>query len=485
MKQTLFAKRRGFEEVYMQTTVRPYQSVVVRSFRDVTPNRLRLLLLSITLFAVLFGVVASSTVKQHDHAMQTIGVEAGPSVIAAHHIKIGILSMDAALADELLSPPEQSETREMVDDFDKHRMDTSKYLVAAARNITYGNSELFPIESVQVGLGEYLMQAQAARDLHQTGTADQAVKAYRRALHTLQESLLPNLGALDKANADILEETYNREKSVSALSRGFVLLVALLLFGVLLYTQIYLSIRFRRRFNLPLLIASFCLLLFTQHLTQSLANCSNEVKVAKEDAYDSIVSLLHARSNAFDAKAGESRWLLDKDRAPLYQKSFSEQIASVAKFDRVHDFAGTLAAADKQLATNEKFALPGFSGALAEELNNVRFEGEAQAAVDTLHEFSAYVNADEKIRQLENAGNHQAALKLGLGYNLSGSNYLFNKFDDALGRTLKINEQQLDLAYKTGKHELDNIVLGIILTGILIVVLAYVGLMPRLEEYAH
>jgi predicted PurR-regulated permease PerM len=72
-----------------------------------------------------------------------------------------------------------------------------------------------------------------------------------------------------------------------------------------------------------------------------------------------------------------------------------------------------------------------------------------------------------------------------LGYNLSGSNYLFNKFDDALGRTLKINEQQLDLAYKTGKHELENIILGIVLTSILIAVLAYLGLMPRLEEYSH
>jgi hypothetical protein len=470
----------------MQTTVvRPYQNVVVRTLRNVTPYRLCLLLVSITLFDVLFGIIAATTVTQHDHAIQTIGVEAGPSVITAHQIKIGLLSMDAALADELLSPPEQNDSREMADDFDKHRIDTSKFLVAAARNITYGNSELFPIESVQVGLGQYLMQAQAARDFHQAGKSDQALNAYRSALRTLQESLLPNLEALDKANGDILDETYNREKSVSALSRGFVLLVGLILCGVLVYTQIYLSIRFRRRLNPPLLIATVCLLVFIQHLTQSLANCSNEVKIAKEDAYDSIVSLLHARSNSFDAKAGESRWLLDKERSSIFQKAFSDQIGSVAKFDRGHDFTSTLTVLDKQLSSGDKFSLPGFSGALAEELNNIRFDGEAQAASDTLHEFQAYVAADMKIRQLENDGNHPAALKLGLGYNLSGSNYLFNKFDDALGRTLKINEQQLDLAYKTGKHELENIILGIVLTSILIAVLAYLGLMPRLEEYSH
>jgi Four helix bundle sensory module for signal transduction len=469
----------------MQTTVRPYQNIVVRTLRDKTPYRLRLLLLAITIFAVAFGIVATTTVKQHDQAMQTIGIEAGPSVITAHQIKIGLLSMDAALADELLAPPEDRDSQEMADDFDKHRANTSKYLVAAARNITYGNSELFPIESVQVGLGQYLMQAQAARDFHRAGNADNALSAYRSTLRTLQESLLPNLEALDKANADILEETYNREKSVSALSRGFVLLVGLVLCGTMLYTQFFLAIRFRRRLNLPLLVATVCLLIFIQHLTQSLANCSNEVKVAKEDAYDSIVSLLQARSRSFDAKAGESRWLLDKARGSVYQKAFSDQINSVAKFERGHDFANVLAAVEKQMAAGDKFLLPGFSGALAEELNNVRFDGEAQAAVDTLHEFRAYVAADDKIRQLENAGNHQAALRLGLGYNLSGSNYLFNKYDDALGRTLKINEQQLDLAYKTGKHELDNIILGIILSCILIVVLAYVGLMPRLEEYSH
>jgi hypothetical protein len=198
----------------MQTTVRPYQNIVVRTLRDKTPYRLRLLLLAITLFAVVFGIVAAITVKQHDQAMQTIGVEAGPSVITAHQIKIGLLSMDAALADELLADLQDKDSQEMVDDFDKHRANTSKYLVAAARNITYGNSELFPIESVQVGLGQYLMQAQAARDFHQAGKSDNALNAYRSSLRTLQDSLLPNLEALDKANADILEETYNREKSV-------------------------------------------------------------------------------------------------------------------------------------------------------------------------------------------------------------------------------------------------------------------------------
>jgi hypothetical protein len=469
----------------MQTTVRPKQNIVVRTLRDKTPYRLRLMLLAIALFAIAFGIIAATTVKQHDHAMQTIGIEAGPSVITAHQIKIGLLSMDAALADELLAPPADNDSREMADDFAKHRADASKCLVAAARNITYGNSELLPIENVQVGLGQYLMQAQTARDFHEGGKAGDALNAYRATLRTLQESLLPNLEALDKANADILEETYNREKSVSALSRGFVLLVGLVLCGTLIYVQIFLSIRFRRRFNVPLLVATFCLLIFIQHLTQSLANCSNEVKIAKEDAYDSIVSLLQARSRSFDAKAGESRWLLDRERSSVYQKAFSDQVHSVAKFEHGHDFTSTIAIIEKQMAAGDKFALPGFSGALAEELGNVRFDGEAQAAADTLHEFRAYVGADEKIRHLENSGNHQAALRLGLGYNLSGSNYLFNKYDDALGRTLKINEQQLDLAYKTGRHDLDNIILEIISACILIVVLSYVGLMPRFEEYAH
>ncbi len=469
----------------MQTTTRPVRSVFERSLQNVTPARLRLLSLAITLIACLFCLMAVNTIQQHDQALQTIGREAGPSVVAAHQIKIGLLTMDGNLVDELLYPAGQNEGLERLEEFNKSRIDTGKLLVEAARNITYGNAELLPIENIQTGFGEYLMQAQAARDIHARGNQSETVRAYRVAERTLQSALLPNADALDKSNREVLVDIYNQEKAASALSRGLVLLLGLLLLAVLLYTQLYLRMRFKRRLNAYLVLPSIALVIFLQSLTQSLASCSNQTKIAKEDSFDSIVSLLHARADSYDANAAESRWLFDREHAAIHEKCFVDKINLVAKFEPGHDFNSTIAAAQKQLASAEKLSLPGFDGALAEEMNNIRFEGEGQAALEALQSFQQYVGTDARIRQLAIGGDEAAALKLGLGYNATASNYLFRKFDEALERALKINETSLANAFKSGKHSLDNLVVCTFAITVLTIGCAFAALSPRIEEYSH
>ena len=467
------------------TPARPIRGAFRRTLQNVTPSRLRLLLLFISLVACIFCIVAVNTIQQHDHALQTIGIEAGPSVIAAHKIKIGLLTMDGDLADELLYPAAQNDAEERLDDFNKNRITTSTYFVEAARNITYGNAELLPIENLQTGFGQYLMQAQAARDIHERGSQSETIKAYRSALQTLQNTLLPNADALDKSNREVLVDIYNQEKSASALSRGLVLLLGLVLVGLLLYTQLFLRLRFKRRLNIGLILPSIALLFYLQYLTQSLANCSNQTKIAKEDSYDSIVSLLHARADSYDANAAESRWLLDRERSAIHEKCFVDKTNLVAQFEPGHDIDKTVETAQKQLAAGQKLSLPGFSGALAEELNNIRFDGEGQAAIESLQDFHEYVATDSKIRKLANEGKEAAALKLGLGYDAKASNYLFRRYDDALERALKINEAELELAFKTGKHSLDNQTIYTLALTIFLVVSSFWALSPRIEEYSN
>lgn len=467
----------------MPTKVGPVQQVVESVLQNATPARLRLLLVGVCLGAISFCVVAVITVRQHEHALETVGFNAAPSVIAAHRIKIGVETMDADLADELLYAPGQREAQEIADDFEKSRVDVCKQLVAAAKNITYGAAEQLPMENIQIALGQFEMQAQAARDRHDSGAQADAVKGYRAALQTLQEKLLPNADALAKANADVLEDTYAREKGASALSRGLVMVLGLLLLCLLLYTQIYLSARFRRRLNLPVLIALVTAAVFLQHLTAALAASSRELTVAKEDSYNSVVALLDARSNSYDANAAESRWLLDREQADAHQKHFFDSIATVASFADGHDLAQTVTIAQRQMENNEKFNLPGFSGSLADELNNVRFDGEGQAALEALQALGDYCAIDGKMRQLERSGAHQEAVKLSLGYERNGSNYQFSKYDDALGRTLKINEGHLSHAVKSALHNLHGLASASLWLSLLIVICAYLGLRRRMEEY--
>lgn len=461
----------------------PIKQMICAVFKDVTPVRLRLLFVANCLAALLFLFIAMITVKGNEHAVKTVGLDAAPSVITAHKIMIAVERMDADLVDELLFDPHQQESEEMAADFEVWRRKVSKELVAAAKNITYGEAEQIPIENLEMALGDYETRAQSARDMRKQGKNEEAVAYYCAALQILNEQLLPNAEALNKANADKLETTYARAESESALSCGLVLVVGMLLAALLLFTQIYLSRRFRRRINLPLFVATLCTVVFGQHIYSSLRANDNELKVAKEDAYNSVVALLDARSNAYSAKAAASRFLLVHQTASASQQYFFDKAATVASFSPGHNFADTVARAQEQIEAGEKINLTGFRGSLADELNNVRFEGEGEAALAALESFANYLTTDRKMRQLENSGAHAAAVKICLGYDPAASNFPFTKFDDALERTLAINQRHFKLSINEAFHDLKGLSFLCQIASLFIIVCTYFGLSPRMAEY--
>jgi hypothetical protein len=336
---------------------------------------------------------------------------------------------------------------------------------------------------MQVALGRFEMQVQEARDLQRALKGEQSVLAYCAALDTLENRLLPAAAQLDAANANALASTYAREKSESALSRGLVLVVGIVLVTLLIYTQFYLKRRFRRRLNIPFLIATFLTVLFVQHLTSALAVNSHDLKVAKEDAYDSVLALLDARAAAYEANAAESRWLLDRSHAIGHEKTFKDKASSIASFAQGHNFNETITRALKQAEGEEKLNLPGFRGSLADELNNIRFEGERDAAVEALQAFQKYCLVDAKIRALEGSGHHDQSVSLCLAYDPNGSKFQFIKFDDALGRTLKINQEQFQHAVKRAFADIEGLLSLCQLFFLSLAISLYLGLRTRMAEY--
>ncbi len=465
--------------------IEPMQYIVRSCTQNVTPVRLKLFLVVNCLGAILFGTLAVATVQQHERVVKTLGFDAAPSVIAARQIKIGVEQMDTDLVAELLNPSCQRGSFWAAEDFDKWRLVVCKQLVAAAKNITYGLAEQTPIENIQSSLGQYEMEAQQALDMHDLGHNTLAVKSYRAALDTLENQLLPGADALHKANADALESSYGQEESQAALSCGFVAVIGMLLIGSLLVTQVYLARRFRRRLSLPLLIATFCLLFFVQKLYSTLMHNSSHLKVAKEDAYNSVIALLDVRADSYEANAAMGRWLLDRLNANEHEKTFLDRANTVASFAPGHDFAETLELAKKQYAADEKFNLPGFSGSLADEFNNVRFEGEGAAALEALQALSDYRIADANMRKKAKSAAYDEALAIGLGYDPHAAKFSFSKFDDAVGRTLEINQYHFDRAIKEAMHDLKGLALMSGAICVLVLFCIYAGLRPRLFEYVR
>src|SRR5215472_17494437 len=97
----------------------------------------------------LFLIAAVSGAAVHRGAMKTVGKDSAPSIIAAQHIKSALADMDANAANYLLGAP--GTMPDTVKAYEARREEGAKALIAAAENITYGDDERIPIQTVQVG----------------------------------------------------------------------------------------------------------------------------------------------------------------------------------------------------------------------------------------------------------------------------------------------------------------------------------------------
>jgi hypothetical protein len=248
---------------------------------------------------------------------------------------------------------------------------------------------------------------------------------------------------------------------------------AALLLVTLVGLQVFLGRRTRRVLNLPLLAATLVALIFTVRLGTTFATTMEDLRAAKQDAFDSVYALTHARSVAYDANGEESRYLLDAGNATQSEQAFRTESAKLA--DRP--------ITDDLVAASQHGNVP-FKGYLADELNNITYTGELQAATDTLRNYGVYLGIDSQIRALEQSGQHQAAIDLDVGTAPGQSNWAFAQFDDALGRTLGINQREFAAAVDRATADLEGTQYLGPAAAVLIAILAWLGVRPRLNEYS-
>ena len=139
--------------------------------------------------------------RQHYDAVKTIGRDAAPSIVSAERIKAALADMDANVANELIAKPGQDQ--ESTQAYEKRRQELSLSLIAAAENITYGESERKPIQTMSYSLGTYEAEVAQARLLHGRGGDTAVLTTYRQANDLMQGTILPAADTLDKVNDDV------------------------------------------------------------------------------------------------------------------------------------------------------------------------------------------------------------------------------------------------------------------------------------------
>src|SRR5262249_12026380 len=158
--------------------------------------------------------------------------------------------------------------------------------------------------------------------------------------------------------------------------------------------QLYLARRTRRVLNPALVVATLLALVGLTLTGVAIGREAALMRAAKQDCFDSIHALMQARAEAQDARGDTLRLLPDRERAPEYAKAFDAKAAKLARVP------ANLSPADLRAAVARGQVPAGFEGYLADELRNITFAGEAEAARETLEMHLRSAEIDREARRL-------------------------------------------------------------------------------------
>jgi hypothetical protein len=458
-------------------TVKRFSSLQKRKFN--TPQFLKAGLYMTWGASLLLATVIISGVQSQRQAIQIVGKDAIPSILTAQRIKDALLGMDANAVNELLIKPgeDPQSSKLTIEGYEERRHAFAERIILAASNITYGDAERKPIQTLQFKVGDYIAKLQRARDFNERGDTNGALIAYREAAQIIDNTLIPAADELDRVNLQELNKIYSQQGIKTTGSLVLIFITGGLLLGVLVTTQVFLYLRMRRILNPMLLGASAIAFLFLAHSAQLIVSASQNLRVAKEDAFNSLYALRQSRALVYSMNADESRYLLDKVNAAKHEQAFFARAEQVIKLPTGIPWSSVTA----KLAAGNK--VDGLSGFFGTGVNNITFAGEREAMIGTISTFGTYLDIDRQIRQLQQSGKYAEAVKLGIGYNPGQSNFAFDKFKDAHQKMQQINQKELDKAIKQGFQDINGFEIKAVVAAIAISVLALLGMRDRIKEY--
>jgi hypothetical protein len=441
-----------------------------------TPQILTLALVGTWALVAIVFLLARSGLSDMRAAAQTVGHDSEPSVLYARQIGLSLADMHASVANAfLLGPGNDADAWKT---YQQERQTVADTLVNAAQNITYPGEK----DQIQI-LGENFVQYQDLISQAETSEANPsaAMTSFNQADDLIHNTLFPAANQLASINDSALTQSYQAHRSTGVVMAIVVAFAGLALVGVLVATQVFLSRRTRRTFNPFLIGATVLTLVLIGEIAGTLGAANEHLRGAKQDAYDSIYALTSARTVSYDANADESLWLLAQED-PRYQTSFTTKTQQISDPWLTDTIVQTL----PQYVDGHQ-PVP-FIGYLANELNNITFAGERDAALNAATYWARYLAIDGQIRGLDRSGDHPGAVALDIGTNEGQSNWAFDTYDQYLGKLIMINQNAFDSSIQAIFNDLGGTTdIGadtlLPILSLLIVALVWFGLQPRIAEY--
>ncbi|SOB88624.1 hypothetical protein [Streptomyces sp. 1331.2] len=443
---------------------------------------------------IVAGTVTAGVLGGARDGTDVIGHQAAPQVVRSADLYFALNDMDAQAANLLLfgaDPDYTALRKETLDSYEQRRAQADTDLQRVTEAVAGDQGGQRAVQTVIGELGRYEALVARAQLLEDQAHAPagrpsaDALAAYRQATDLLRQHLLPAVDDVTKANTAVVERNYTDQRDALAGGWWWILLTGLLALAGLGLLQRLLAVRFRRLVNVPLAVTTVLTAVGLATALTLASRADHHLVVAKSNSFDSVIALSRARAVAYDLNADESRYLTDPARAAAYEQSFLDKTQSLARIDgaTLATYNDRLAAlADKHRADTGQV---GFGGYLGDELRNITFAGEQDAAERVLAAFQQYQRDDRKIRELNAQGKLKEAVTFNTGLNPGQSNADFGVLSAALEDNQAINQGAFEGAVADGDDDLDTTTAGLgAAVSAVVLALTALGVRPRLREFA-
>ncbi|MBG6092000.1 hypothetical protein [Actinomadura viridis] len=463
---------------------------------ETVPGRIRLqAAVALAAVAALLTVLTLAIGNARD-GVQTIGHDAGPQVVATGNLFFALSDMDAQVSDVLLIGRDHDlgiGHDESLRLYDERRREAGQALVQAAQLAGQDAERQRTVREVMAALGRYERLVGEALVLdrmaaHPAGEPPgPVVDAHRQATDLMRMELLPlayNL-TLD-SGATVRQEYEDKQRAVQS-GQVQVGLAGVVLLAVLVAVQVSLARGFRRTINPALALATVLTLALAVAGIAQLSAQSGHLRTAKEDGFDSMLTLSRARAISHSAFADESRYLLDPRRADTYEQTYFDKALSVLYID----------AGDRPLNLETYYALldrkvrsyvPGrdrvdFLGFYADQARKARTAAENRTLARTLAAYGAVIDNDRRMRELAARGDRAGAIELRMGRGNGGAISAFEDYDRALVQQAAVHRGVFDGAIAAADGGLRGWTVLPPAAALVIAGLVLAGLRPRLAEF--
>ncbi len=426
-----------FYDVVVTATVARPSWLSPDRFRT-TPARLRTWSVVITALLSVAAVFASFATQAFISSVDKVERNTGPVLISTQRLVGSIAEADAANTAVFLSGTELDRQQQSL--FENAISRAPQQLEDVSTGIGDDPESHEALKRVASQLPEYARLAERARLANLAGDPS-ATADLQRAFELVSgpNGMIDNTRIVTSRTQSGFDDDL---KSGNLEWVGAIVALAVTLL-VLLLAQRNLRARTRRTFNLPLVLATFCVIGLGIWLSLALLGRQQDLQSAQTEAYDSIALTAKLQTLAFEYKTAEALSIIEEDAS---------------------DFPTNGAAIKTQLKL------------LLDSADSDREEG----AVGLLQaRWDRYETTSQKVESALTANGSTAARRLAI----SEGNADFNGFNTTVESVLLANRDQFNDAVASAGHRMRWLRLGAILLPLLAALLTLAGYQLRINEY--